>query len=182
MLSAPILTPPGVASFINLAKPRPMIGKPDELRYSIVIIFDKAAQARPEWKNLEKGIDEAIKLRWPGRIPPGLRAAWRDGAEKAAQYDGYHPGDLFIAPWSQQRPGVVDIDRQDILDLGDVFAGWTCRANVRPFAYEQGGNRGVNLLLDSVQFLRPGKRLDGRKAASESFPDDDVSAPMDERV
>ena len=30
----------------------------------------------------------------------------------------------------------------------------------------------VPLLLDAVQFLRPGKRLDGRKAAAESFPDD----------
>jgi hypothetical protein len=27
-----------------------------------------------------------------------------------------------------------------------------------------------------VQFLKPGKRLDGRRAASESFPDDEVGS------
>ena len=41
-----------------------------------------------------------------------------------------------------------------------------------PSPSDQGGNKGCGLFLDSVQFLKPGKRLDGRKAASESFPDD----------
>lgn len=179
LATASILTPPGVASFLHLVKPRPLLGRAGTERYSLTIIFDKAAQLRPEWKKMEEAIDSAIKARWPNRLPPGLRSPFRDGAEKAGQYEGYHPGDLFIQPWSQNKPGVVDIDRQDMIDLSEIYAGWSCRANVRPFAYDEGGNRGCNFLLDSVQFLRPGKRLDGRKAASESFPDDDVA---DDRV
>jgi hypothetical protein len=169
--TTPYLTPVGIASFLNLEKPRSVVdgGEP---RFSINLIFDKAAQNSKEFKAFEAGIDEAIKRQWPTRVPPNLRSPFRDGAEKAGQYDGYRPGDIFIQPWTKQKPGVVDIMRQDVLDFSEYFAGWTARAMIRPFAYEQGANKGVAFLLDSVQFLRPGKRLDGRKAASESFPDD----------
>jgi Protein of unknown function (DUF2815) len=170
-MQAPVLTPPGIISFMNLVKPRAVVDGGEE-RYSCVLIFDKAAQARPEFKALEKAIDEALRKQWPNKLPPGLRSPFRDGAEKADVYEGYHPGDIFISPWSKMKPGVVDAQRVDILDWGDYYPGWTARANVRPFAYDQGGNRGCGLSLDNVQMLRPGKRLDGRKAASESFPDD----------
>lgn len=166
-----ILTPPGVSSFLNLAKPRAITPDADE-RYGLTLIFDKAAQQREEFKALEKAIDEALHKKWPNRLPPGLKSPFRDGADKAGVYEGYHPGDIFISPWSKEKPGVVDADRQDMLDLAEVYAGWIARARVRPFAYDTAGKRGCSLFLDSVQFLRPGKRLDGRKAASESYPDD----------
>lgn len=169
-----VLTPPGICSFLNLVTPRPIVdgGEP---KYGFTLIFDKAAQKRPEFKELEKAIDEAIRQKWSQRVPAGLRSPFRDGAEKAGKFEGYKPGDIFISPWSKERPGCVDAQRQDILDWGDYYAGWTARANVRPFAYDTGGNKGVGLFLDNVQFLRAGKRLDGRKAASESFPDDEAA-------
>jgi hypothetical protein len=165
------MTPVGISSFLNLKEPRAIV-EGSEPRYSLTLIFDKAAQATPEFKRLEQGIDEAQRQKWPNRLPPGLRSPFRDGAEKAGKYDGYKAGDIYISPWTKDKPGCVDINRQDILDWSEFYAGWTARANVRPFGYDTGGNRGCGLFLDSVQFLRPGKRLDGRKAASESFPDD----------
>lgn len=167
----PILTPVGVSSFINLAEPRAITEGADP-RYSITLIFDKAAQATEAFQRLERGISEAVANKWGKRVPAGLKSPFRDGGEKEGQYEGYHKGDIFISPWSKSKPGVVDIMRQDMLTLDEVYAGWTCRANVRPFAYDTGGNKGVGLFLDNVQFLRAGKRLDGRKAASESYPDD----------
>lgn len=169
-----VLTPPGICSFLNLVTPRPIVdgGEP---KYGFTLIFDKAAQKRPEFRELEKAIDEALRQKWPTKLPPGLRSPFRDGAEKAEKFEGYHPGDIFISPSSKDKPGCVDAQRQDIIDFSEVYAGWTARANVRPFAYDKGGNRGCGLFLDNVQFLRPGKRLDGRKAASESFPDDEAA-------
>ena len=107
-----------------------------------------------------------------------MRSPFHDGAEKAGVYEGYKAGDVFISPWSKDKPGAVNAQKQDIIDWTEFWAGWLVRANVRPFAYDQGGNKGCGLFLDSVQFLRPGKRLDGRKAASESFPDDEESEEM----
>jgi|SRR5215472_657583 len=177
MATKSILTPVGISSFINLKEPRSVV-EGGEPRYSITLIFDKAAQATDQFRNLEEAIEDAIRAKWPSRRPGGLRSPFRDGAEKQGVYEGYKAGDIFISPWSKDKPGVVDINRNDLLDFADVFAGWTCRANVRPFAYDQGGNKGCGLFLDNVQFLRPGKRLDGRKAASESYPDDQTADEM----
>jgi hypothetical protein len=154
MATGRILTPIGISSFINLKEPRAVVvgGEP---RYSISIIFDKAAQATELFRNLEQAIQDAVRRKWPNKVPTGLRSPFRDGAEKEGQYEGYKSGDIFISPWSKDKPGVVDINRQDLLDLSDVYAGWTCRAFVRPFAYDAGGDKGVGLFFNSVQFLRP---------------------------
>lgn len=174
MATRSILTPPGTASFLNLQKPRAVVVG-GELRYSLTIIFDKAQQARPEFKALQVGIDEALKEKWPARLPVGLKSPFHDAAEKAGQYTGYKAGDIFISPWSKDQPGAINARKEDIIDWSEFFAGWLVRANVRPFAYDQGGNKGCSFFLDSVQFLKPGPRLDGRKPANESFPDDDLS-------
>jgi hypothetical protein len=44
---------------------------------------------------------------------------------------------------------------------------------VRPFAYDTAGKRWCSFFLETVQFLKPGPRLDGRKPANQSFPQDD---------
>jgi hypothetical protein len=180
MATKSIITPVGIASFITLKEPRAIV-EGGEPRYSLTIIFDKAAQATPQFQAMEQAIEAAARAKWPNRLPVGLRSPFRDGAEKQGVYEGYKAGDIFISPWSKNRPGVVDINRQDLLDFDDVYAGWTCRANVRPFAYDTGGNKGCSFFLDNVQMLRPGKRLDGRKAASESYPDDQ-KADADEMI
>ena len=171
MATKSILTPPGVASFLNLKTPRAVVTG-GELRYSLSIIFDKAAMARPEFKKLQEGIDAAIKDKWPARLPTGLKSPFHDAGDKAGTYEGYKAGDVFISPWSKDAPGCINVRKEDIIDWSDFYAGWLVRANVRPFAYDQGGNKGCSFFLDSVQFLKPGPRLDGRKAANQSFPDD----------
>ena len=174
MATSVILTPPGVSSFLNLQKPR-AVTEGSEPRYSLTLIFDKAAQKRPEFANLQKGIDEALKERWPGKLPSGLISPFHDGSEKAGQYEGYKAGDIFISPWTKSAPGCVNNRREDIIDWSEFYAGWIVRANVRPFAYDKAGKRGCSFFLETVQFLKPGARLDGRKAASQSFPEDDES-------
>jgi hypothetical protein len=178
MATTAYLTPPGTASFLNLQKPRAVVvgGEP---RYSVTIIFSKEDQARPEFIELQKGVDLALREKWPHKLPPGIRSPFHDGAEKAGQYSGYRAGDLFISPWSKNAPACIDGRKQDIIDWSEFYAGWRIRANVRPFAYDQGGNKGCGLFLESCQFLKPGPRLDGRKSGSESFPDDGEGEPDD---
>jgi|SRR5262252_815973 len=173
MATKAILTPPGVASFLNLEKPRVMPGIVNaEPRYSLNLIFDKQAQATSEFKALQDGCQEAAKEFFKGKLPAGLRSCFRDGAEKEGQYSGYKAGTIFVQPWSKNKPGVVNRERQEVVDYTEFYAGWTARAFVRPFAYDQAGNKGVGLFLDVVQFLRPGPRLDGRTDATKAFPDD----------
>ena len=173
-----ILTPPGVSSFLNLRKPRAIVEGGEE-RFSLTLIFDKQAQKRPEFAALQQGIDEALRERWPAKLPSGLISPFHDGAEKAGQYEGYRAGDIFISPWTKTMPGCVNNRREDIIEWSEFYAGWIVRANVRPFAYARAGKRGCSFFLETVQFLKPGPRLDGRKPANQSFPEDDAGDAED---
>ena len=168
-----VITPPGIVSFMHLDKPRPVVdgGKP---RYSLTLIFDKEAQGRPEFKALKDGVDDAIKAFWPKTRPSGLKTPFRDCGEKEGQYAGYKAGDVFINPWSEFAPGITNSRKEELemIDWSEFWSGWTARAKVTPFAYDQAGNKGASFFLEAVQFLKPGKRLDGRMPASQSFPDD----------
>jgi hypothetical protein len=179
-----ILTPPGVCSFLHLDKPQPVIfgsGAPaGEPRYSMVLIFDKQAQASVEFRALEEAVDAATMEFFKGKIPAKMRSPFRDGEEKMDKYSGYKKGHIFISPWSKNKPGVVNRHRQDVIDFTEFYAGWLARAYVRPFGYDQAGNKGVGMFLDVVQFLKPGPRLDGR-VSTDAFPEDE-SKYVDEEV
>lgn len=170
MATKAVLTPVGMASFLNLKEPRAVV-QGGEPRYSMNLIFDAEAQKSAEFKQLQVAINDAIKEKWPNKVPSNLRSPLRDGAEKEGQYEGYVSGTVFVNPWSKERPGVVDAQRNEILDLSTVYAGMKARAFVRPFAYESGMNKGVGLLLDAVQFVADGARIDGKTAAAKAFPE-----------
>ncbi len=169
-----LLTPFGLLSFPNLFTPRaPAEGA--EPRYSLNLVFDQKAQATNEWKILKDAVNQVAREKWGNNIPRNLRSPFRDAGEK--DYAGYEPGFIFINAWTKTAPGVVGPTREDIFDANDVWAGQLARASVKPFAYDNSGNKGVAFSLENVQigkFDMP--RLDGRVAANKAFGDADVSA------
>lgn len=169
-------TPIGILSFPVLFTPRTLANTPGaEPRYSISLLFDAAAQATPEFKDLKKAVAQAIDERWGSgksqdkSFVSRLRLPFRKCEEK--KYDGYNiPGGLYISPWTKSRPGLVNAQRQEITVPEDVWAGQSARATVNCRAYAQQGNQGVHFLLNNVQICRTdGKRLDGRKSAPDDF-------------
>jgi hypothetical protein len=109
-----------------------------------------------------------------------LVSPFRDAGEKS--YDGYHPGDIFIAPWSKNKPGVVDRRKQDILLPEEVWSGQLVRANVNPFAWQHTGRKGVSFGLNHLQIIesKGRQRLDGRPTAGSAFDDGVVKDDDDE--
>lgn len=99
---------------------------------------------------------------------------FRDAGEKS--YDGYHAGHTFISPWSKNKPGVVDVNRQDILVPEEVWSGQLVRANVVPFAWTPTGRKGVSFGLNHLQLIQSEgrQRLDGRPTAGSAFDDGEV--------
>jgi hypothetical protein len=172
MATTATLTPTGTLSFLNIKTPRPVVegGQP---RYSVNIIFDEAAQRTPEFMKLQEAIANCISDKWGKKVPSNLRMPLRDGAEKEGTYAGYRKGTVFINPWSKEAFGVVDRQKQDIIDVGSLYAGQLGRAKVRPFAYDTGSNKGVGLLIDNLQIVKDGPRIDGKASAASSFPDDE---------
>ncbi len=171
-----VKTPPGLLSFPHLFVPRsPARGV--DARYSIALLFDPAAQKRPEFKALKDAVFDVIAEQWgdnkakDAKFIATLRLPWSDAGSK--DYEGYVAGHLVIQPWSKDKPGLIDVSGADILAPADVWAGQIARAFVNPFAYENSGNKGVSLGLQHVQILKADMpRIDGRKSAKDAFDDD----------
>lgn len=190
-----LMTPIGILSFPNLFSPRAAV-QGAEPRFSLNLIFDKAATESAEYAALRAAVLEAIEAEWgagkskDATFLRSLRTPFRDCSEK--EYAGYDKGVKFIHAWSKQKPGVVDNRKQEILVPDDVFAGQLARATVRPFTYAQSGNKGVSFALENVQIAKKDMpRLDGRQSADKAFgelPDEDgtpskggsKSAPSDD--
>jgi len=182
-------TPIGILSFPVLFTPRPVVpgGEP---RFSLNLLFDPTAQKAPEFAALKRAVAQAIDEKWgqgksqDANFIKRLRLPFLPC--KDMTYDGYDiPGGIFIRPWTKNKPGIVDAQRQEITVPGDVWAGQNVRCTVTPFPYEQTGNRGISFGLNNLQICRTdGKRLDGRKKATEDFPDDlgDASGPADDDI
>ena len=78
------------------------------------------------------------------------------------------------------RPGIVDKKLQDILDEEEVYSGAWFRAQVRAYAWENTGKKGVSFGLQNVQKIKDDEQIGaGRMPASKAFeavPDEDAPA------
>jgi hypothetical protein len=174
-------TPIGVLSFPHLFKARSVVEGADP-RFSLNLIFDKNAQATPEFKQLKSEIVACARAKWPGKADEmlkngQLRLPIRRATEKK-QFGGYEdPDGVFINAWSKQLPTVVDASGKNKMMESDVFPGCTGRISYNCFSYEQSGNRGIGIGLSHVQIREhdENKRLDNRKSGLNTFDALDVS-------
>lgn len=165
------LTPEFRATFTSLFKPsasKNADGTAGKLKYSVRAAFPPTT----DLKVLKAQAEQAVKDKWGDKVPKSLRSPFRLNEE----LDNPIPGigdDWIIMTFSaneDRRPGLVGPKLQDIIDETEVFSGCWMRAQVRAFAYENAGNRGVSFGLQNVQKLRDDEPLGaGRVPASKAF-------------
>jgi hypothetical protein len=177
------MTPEFRVSFPNVFEPRKneLSGK---MEYSLVALFahgaDLSALKAAAAKVLvdKFGPDQA---KWP----TGLRSPFRDQAERARKdpngvpvlgsdgkpilQDGHVAGAIFLNLKSNNKPGLVDQNVQDIIEQHLFYSGCYARATVRPYYYDQKGNRGVAFGLQNIQKVRDGDPLGGRSTPAQDF-------------
>jgi hypothetical protein len=172
-------TPYATLSFANIFTPRPR-AEGGAAVYSCSLIFDPAQQKTPAYKALQDACIAAARKEWGDNVNlKGVGMPFRDAGEK--EYDGYHPGHVFISPWSKNKPGVVDVNRQDVHLPEEVWSGQLVRANVTPFAWTHTGRKGVSFGLNHIQIIKSEgqARLDGRPTAKAAFDDGEVAETED---
>lgn len=104
--------------------------------------------------------------------PPVTRSPFRDQKEKMKEGrlpDGCAPGAIFIRFKSEKRPGVVDQNKQEILEESKFYAGAYARAHVNAFAFQKGANVGVSFGLNHVQLIKDGEAFSGRPKVEDAF-------------
>ena len=172
------ITPEFRAAFISVFKATSMKnadGSVNKPKYSIRACFPPTAKLDA----LKKEAQLAAQEKWGDKIPKTLRSPFRLNEELENPIIGIGD-DWVIMSFSaneDRRPGIVDAKLQDIIDDSDVYSGAWYRAQVRAFAYENAGNKGVSFGLQNVQKLRDDDTLgSGRIPASKAFEPVDVPA------
>lgn len=159
-------------SYVKLfkAEPGPDGGEP---KFSVQLLIPKTDNAT--CSALRAAINQAIADKWGAKPPKGLRDPLRDGDTDAthsqrAECRGHWV--LNVSAKQDRRPGIVDADRNEILDPSQLYSGCYARAEINAFAYDSKGNKGTSFGINNVQKARKeGERLDGRKDAKDVFTD-----------
>jgi hypothetical protein len=87
--------------------------------------------------------------------------------------DPAYAGHWFVNANSNNKPGLVDENLNDIIDRDEFYSGCYGRASVNFYAFNVSGNRGVACGLNNIQKLEDGEALSGgRGSAAADFSDD----------
>ena len=143
--------------------------------FSLVALFPKGADLTP----LKEAAETAMIKKWgpdQKKWPKPLRSPFRDQGDrekikdgKATLPQGYEKGAIYLNLRSNQRPGIVDQNVQDIIDEADFYGGCWARASINAYAYDTAGNRGVAFGLGNVQKLRDGDAFGNRTKPEDDF-------------
>jgi hypothetical protein len=160
-----VMTPKFRMSFPALLKPSSVDGK-DDPKYSVAMLFPEGE----ELKEMKKIAKQCAKDAF-GKNQKGVKLPFRDQEEK--EFEGYEPGCLFITASSEQKPGLVDEDLNDVIDPGEVYPGRWARATVTAFSWTFGNKKGVSFGLRNIQLLDHDDNLAGGASAQDDFADED---------
>lgn len=114
------------------------------------------------------------KLKGNGKtVPPlsAIKTPLRDGDIERPD-DPAYANAYFINANSATAPGIVDADRQPVLDRSEVYSGVYGRASINLYAYNSSGNRGIACSLNNLQKIRDGEPLGGKARAEDDFSTD----------
>ena len=82
-----------------------------------------------------------------------------------------HADSYFINANSATAPGIVDADRQTIIDHSEVYSGVYGRASINLYAFNSNGNRGIACGLNNLQKIAAGEPLGSKSSAEDDFAD-----------
>lgn len=147
-------------------------------KYSVSLIIPKS-----DTKTVEK-INAAIqaayeegqsKLKGNGKSVPTLsvlKTPLRDGDTERPDDEAYK-NCYFINANSATAPGIVDADRNPILERSEVYSGVYGRASISLYAFNSNGNRGIACGLNNLQKISDGEPLGGKARAEDDFDTED---------
>lgn len=159
-------------SYANVWEPKAINdGTP---KYSVSLIIPKSDTATI--KKIEAAIEAAYKegeakLKGNGRSVPALsvlKTPLRDGDAERPDDEAYANA-YFVNANSATAPGIVDADRQPIIDRSEVYSGVYGRASINFYAFNSNGNKGIACGLNNLQKIRDGEPLGGKSCAEDDF-------------
>lgn len=145
-------------------------------KYSVSLIIPKSDTKTIA--AIEKAVANAIELGKSklagkgGQIPSNLKLPLRDGDDERPDDETYADS-YFMNASSINKPGIVDVDLNKLMDQDEFYSGCFGRASVNLYAFDASGNKGIACGLNNLQKTEDGDRLSGGASAESDFGADD---------
>ncbi len=182
-MSKNLLTPVGRVSFPHLFEPT--LNDQGKKSWSLVLVFDKAAQATDEYKAMVAAVETAASEKFGQKIPSGVKRKSLEpksgypftATAAKEQYFGWaEDGSVMVTLSSRYAPLALDRDKTELLDPEAIYAGCYARASYSCYSYSASGNEGVSFGLRAVQKVKDGEAIGGSRASANDFDDLDDNA------
>ena len=163
-------------SYANVWEPKSINGGTP--KYSVSLIIPKSDKVTVE--KIKKAIQAAYeegqsKLKGNGKSVPSLsviKTPLRDGDLERPDDEAY-ANSYFINANSATAPGIVDADRNTIIDRSEVYSGVYGRASINLYAFNSNGNKGIACGLNNLQKIKGGEPRGGKSRAEDDFATED---------
>ena len=133
-------------SYANVWEPKSINGGAPKFSVSLIIPKSDTKTIAKIKAAIEAAYQEGeAKLKGNGKtVPPlsAIKTPLRDGDTERPD-DPAYANAYFLNANSATAPGVVDADRQEILNRSEVYSGVYGRASVNLYAFNSNGNRGI---------------------------------------
>jgi hypothetical protein len=135
----------------------------DNGKFGVAMIFDRDV----DFTVLEKAVQAKIKEVYPSGAPKGLMTPILDGEESDREE---HKDKFYInGKAGKYRPGLVDQNKQDIVDESEFYPGCWARAVITLYSWKFKGKQGISVNVRNIQKLRDDEPLISRNNAADEF-------------
>ena len=159
-------------SYANVWEAKSINGGTPKFSVSLIIPKDDTVTVNKIKAAIQSAYEEGqSKLKGNGKTVPALsilKIPLRDGDLERPDDEAY-AGCYFINANSASAPGIVDADRQPVIDRSEVYSGVYGRASINFYAFNSNGNKGIACGLNNLQKIKDGEPLGGKSRAEDDF-------------
>lgn len=163
-------------SYANVWEAKSINGGTPKFSVSLIIPKDDTVTVNKIKAAIQSAYEEGqSKLKGSGKTVPALsvlKTPLRDGDLERPDDEAY-AGCYFINANSASAPGIVDADRQPVIDRSEVYSGVYGRASINFYAFNSNGNKGIACGLNNLQKIKDGEPLGGKSRAEDYFATSD---------
>lgn len=163
-------------SYCNVWTPKSINGGTPKFSVSLIIPKTDTVTVAKIKAAIQAAYEEGTsKLKGNSKSVPALstiKTPLRDGDLERPDDEAYK-NSYFLNANATTAPGIVDANRQEILDHSEVYSGVYGRASISFYAYNSSGNRGIAAGLNNLQKIRDGEPLGSKTRAEDDFADED---------
>lgn len=174
-MSTKVITGPKTRwSYANVWNPKSINGSTPKYSVSLIVPKSDTKTVNKIKAAIKEAYEEGLsKLKGNSKSAPALsilKTPLRDGDLERPD-DPVYKNAYFINANASMAPGIVDRDRQEIIDHSEVYSGVYGRASITFYAFNSNGNKGIACGLNNLQKIADGEPLGSRKRAEDDFAD-----------